>query len=66
MTEIQETASLFASDPEQTARVVLETYRSASPRDAFEAAVLAYRRHNPNVSNILARRVVAKIICGGQ
>jgi hypothetical protein len=43
--------------------VVLETFSSARPQEAFEAAVLAYRRHNPDVSNILARQAVAKIIC---
>ncbi len=64
MPEIQETAPLFISDPERTARLVLETYRSAGPRDAFETAVRAYRQRNPNVAATLARRAVARIICG--
>ena len=47
------------------ARVVLDTFRSARPQDAFEAAVRAYRQHNPSVPATMARRAVAKIICGG-
>ena len=64
MAETRETTPSFTSDLEKAARVVLETYKSARPQDAFETAVCAYRRHNPNVPATLARRAVAKIICG--
>jgi hypothetical protein len=64
MAETRENMTLFTPDLEQTARVVLETYRSARPQDAFETAVRAYRQRNPNVPTTLARRAVARIICG--
>ena len=64
MAETRETTPLFTSDPEQTARLVLDIYRCARPQDAFETAVRVYRQHNPNVPATLARRAVARIICG--
>ena len=64
MAEILENTDFSAPDVDRVAREVLETFRSARPHDAFDTAVRAYRRHNPNVPNTLARRAVAKIICG--
>lgn len=64
MSETWENTLSYRPDLKQTARVVLETFRSARPQDAFETAVRAYRQHNPNVPNVLARQAVAKIICG--
>lgn len=65
MAETQENTLWAAPDLREAARVVLESFRSAPPQDAFETAVRVYRRHNPNVPTTLARRAVAKIICGG-
>ena len=65
MAETPENTGLSAPNLNRAAREVLETFRSARPQDAFETAVRAYRRHNPNVPTTLARRAVAKIICGG-
>ena len=64
MAETQQNTALPEPDLKRAARVVLESFRSAPPQDAFETAVRAYRRHNPNVPSPLARRAVAKIICG--
>ena len=65
MVETQENTPWAEPDFKYATRVVLESFRSAPPQDAFETAVRAYRRHNPNVPTTLARRAVAKIICGG-
>ena len=64
MTEILENAPSSAPDLKRSARVVLDSFKAAPPKDAFDTAVLVYCRHNPNVPNTLARRAVAKIICG--
>jgi hypothetical protein len=63
--EIQQKTGLPEPDLKRAASVVLETFRSAPPQDAFETAVRTYRRYHPNVPATLARRAVAKIICGG-
>jgi hypothetical protein len=63
--ERHESTALPEPDLRHAERVVIESFRSARPQDAFETAVRAYRRHNPTVPNTLARRTVAKIICGG-
>ena len=65
MAEIQQNTALPEPDLKHAARVVLESFRSAPPQNAFETAVRAYRRHHPNMPATLARRAVAKIICGG-
>lgn len=64
MVEIRENTPSSIPEMEQAAQVVLETFRSARPQDAFETAVRAYRRRNPTVPNTVARQAVAKIICG--
>jgi hypothetical protein len=63
MAEILEIAPSSAPDLKRSSRVVLESFKAAPPKDAFDTAVLAYRRYNPNVPSNLARRAVAKIIC---
>ena len=65
MSETQENTRWAEPDLKYATRVVLESFRCAPPQDAFETAVRAYRRHNPNVPTALARRAVAKIVCGG-
>jgi hypothetical protein len=50
-------------------QAVLKAYttamqRSLDERSAFEAATLAYRARNRDVSEIAARRAAASIICG--
>jgi hypothetical protein len=64
MAETQEMAPLFKPNLEQTARVVLEIFRSARPQDAFESAVRAYLERNSDAPAAEARRAVARIICG--
>ena len=65
MADTGNNAPWSAPDLKQATGVVLDTFRSARPQDAFEAAVRVYRQHNPSVPTTLARRAVAKIICGG-